>query len=316
MNSKQHRIIIDTDPGLGLKSPVVDVDDGIAIFFALNSPEFLIEGITTVFGNTKVDIGYKLANHYLKLAKRTDIPLMMGSSSKKDLGKSNPAVKFLIKKIKEYPGEITLFLLGPLTNIATAQTLYPDCLDNLKEIIIMGGTLSPISVNSSFFKKIDRRFYDKIPIQPLVAEWNFKNDPEATKIIIEAKTKTPRFELGIDICSQLTFGKKQLKILKTHNTTISEFIYSHSLFWFKIARIYNTKGFIPWDTFCPIYKLRPNYFNIAKLPLSVDTKKMPGKLRILPLNKSNENRLINVVSTFKSEEYKEDYLNFLCSRLK
>ena len=61
MSEQQHRIIIDTDPGLGYR--VADVDDALALFFTLNSPEFLIEGITTVFGNTKVDIGYKLARY-------------------------------------------------------------------------------------------------------------------------------------------------------------------------------------------------------------------------------------------------------------
>jgi len=37
------RIIIDTDPG---------VDDSMAILLAFNSPELVVEGITTVFGNT------------------------------------------------------------------------------------------------------------------------------------------------------------------------------------------------------------------------------------------------------------------------
>ena len=36
------KIIIDTDPG---------VDDAMAIFFALRSPELDVLGLTTVFGN-------------------------------------------------------------------------------------------------------------------------------------------------------------------------------------------------------------------------------------------------------------------------
>ena len=37
------RILIDTDPG---------IDDSMAIFFALRSPEVTIKGLTTVFGNS------------------------------------------------------------------------------------------------------------------------------------------------------------------------------------------------------------------------------------------------------------------------
>jgi inosine-uridine nucleoside N-ribohydrolase len=37
------KIIIDTDPG---------IDDTMAIYFALNSPELEVIGLTTVYGNT------------------------------------------------------------------------------------------------------------------------------------------------------------------------------------------------------------------------------------------------------------------------
>jgi inosine-uridine nucleoside N-ribohydrolase len=42
-----HCIILDTDPGL---------DDALALFLALASPEVQIEAITTVSGNVHVDL--------------------------------------------------------------------------------------------------------------------------------------------------------------------------------------------------------------------------------------------------------------------
>ena len=314
MTDAQHRVIIDTDPGLGHR--IADVDDGLALFFSLNSPEFQIEGISTVYGNTKVEIGYKLARNYLEMANKTEIPVFKGSSSNNDLGKSNPAVEFLIQKVKEHPGEITLMPLGPLTNIATAARLYSSFLDDLKEIIMMGGTLSPISFFSKQFKGIDRRFFDKIKIKPIVCEFNFGNDATATKEIIEAKTKTPRFECGLDVCCQLVIKKEHLKIIESNNTPSSKFMATQSEYWLKMWKLNGYGGFFPFDTVCPIFKLRPDLFNTTKLSLIVDTDKLPGKLSIVPTTAANRDYRINVVSSFKKEEYKEEFLDFLCSRLK
>ena len=67
MVKEKFKVIIDCDPGLGRRA--ADVDDGLAIFLMLNNPDvFDIIGITTVFGNTPVEIGYKLIKRYLKLA--------------------------------------------------------------------------------------------------------------------------------------------------------------------------------------------------------------------------------------------------------
>jgi len=95
------RVLLDTDPGLGRK--LADVDDGLTLFLMLNNSRFEIEGITTVFGNTPVRVGYPLMKKYLKMAGRTDIPNKMGAAGKHDLGKLNDASKLLIEKVKEHP---------------------------------------------------------------------------------------------------------------------------------------------------------------------------------------------------------------------
>ncbi|MGV9200230.1 MAG: nucleoside hydrolase, partial [Promethearchaeia archaeon] len=56
------RVLVDTDPGLGLR--FADVDDGLALFLMLNNDIFEIEGITVVFGNTPVEKGYLLVKKY------------------------------------------------------------------------------------------------------------------------------------------------------------------------------------------------------------------------------------------------------------
>ena len=66
------KIIIDTDPG---------IDDSMAIFFALSSPELEVIGLTTVFGNVHVDLAVTNALRLLEIAGRTDIPVAKGAAN-------------------------------------------------------------------------------------------------------------------------------------------------------------------------------------------------------------------------------------------
>jgi purine nucleosidase len=98
MVKPKYKVIIDCDPGLGKRA--VEVDDGLALFLMLNNPDiFDIVGITTIYGNTPVETGYKLIEKYLDLANRTEIPHFLGASSKYALGTLTDASKFLIDKI-------------------------------------------------------------------------------------------------------------------------------------------------------------------------------------------------------------------------
>ncbi|MDS9949460.1 MAG: nucleoside hydrolase, partial [Planktomarina sp.] len=50
------------------------------------------------------------------------------------------AVDFIINTLREAPKKsITLCPLGPLTNIGTALQKAPDIIDNIKQIVLMGG---------------------------------------------------------------------------------------------------------------------------------------------------------------------------------
>ncbi|XP_024961602.1 probable uridine nucleosidase 2 isoform X2 [Cynara cardunculus var. scolymus] len=64
------KIIIDTDPG---------IDDAMAIFLALRSPEIKVIGLTTIYGNVYTTLATRNALHLLEFAGRTDIPVAEGS---------------------------------------------------------------------------------------------------------------------------------------------------------------------------------------------------------------------------------------------
>ena len=66
------KIIIDTDPG---------IDDAMAIFFALQSPELEVLGLTAVFGNGGVANTASNAVRILETAGREDIPVAAGANT-------------------------------------------------------------------------------------------------------------------------------------------------------------------------------------------------------------------------------------------
>ncbi|KAI4993317.1 hypothetical protein ZWY2020_007630 [Hordeum vulgare] len=128
--TKKKKVIIDTDPG---------IDDAMAIFVALRSPELEVVGLTTIFGNVYTALATRNALHLLETAGRTDIPVAEGSHVTIKLriasfvhgsdGLSNqnfhpPAGKareqsaaaFFVEQANLYPGQVTVAALGPLIN--------------------------------------------------------------------------------------------------------------------------------------------------------------------------------------------------------
>ncbi len=178
-----HRIIIDTDPGQ---------DDAIAILTALGSPEIEVLGICTVAGNVPLPLTTRNALKICELAGRTDVPVHAGAATplKRTLvtaeevhgetGLNGPelpaptmqpgaqsAVDFIVETLRREPaGTVTLCLLGPMTNIATAFASAPDIVGRVAQIVAMAGGRS-----------------EGGNITP-VAEFNVFADPHAAKAVL------------------------------------------------------------------------------------------------------------------------------------
>lgn len=151
------RIIIDTDPG---------VDDALAFLLALASPEIQIEALTTTQGNVTLEKATRNALSVLELGRASHIPVVPGSlvplvqplrasahvHGESGLGnaqlpepQSQPvqqhAVDYLIERVLAEPGALSIFPIGPLTNIAMAIRKEPRFATDVKELVIMGGAI-------------------------------------------------------------------------------------------------------------------------------------------------------------------------------
>ena len=159
--SAQHKIIFDTDPG---------VDDAMALLLALRSPEIDVIGITTVFGNSRVEVTTRNALNLLDLAGRTDIPVARGAGqplvtspgttaeyvhgddAMGNIGWTNvnnpaqhpidkTAARFIVDTVMANPNEVTIVAVGPMTNLALALKLEPGIAQATREVVIMGGNV-------------------------------------------------------------------------------------------------------------------------------------------------------------------------------
>jgi purine nucleosidase len=217
----QKRIIIDTDPG---------VDDALTFLLALASPEIRLEALTITQGNVTVEKGTRNALSVLELLNAEHIPVAQGTSlpmvgpllasdlvhggsglgdAKLPEPKTKPvsqhAIDYLIERFMAEPGEINLFAIGPLTNIALAIRKEPRIVESVKEMVIMGGAI---------------REGGNITPQ---AEFNIYADPHAAHVVFHSGI--PITLIPLDVTHKCMLYLEQIQKLHQHNSPISQFVF-------------------------------------------------------------------------------------------
>jgi len=236
------KIIIDTDPG---------TDDAMALMLALNSPELDVRAITVVPGNVVAKQGLENALRMVSLANRCDIPVAAGAQHplfqklitaefwhgknglaniELPLSKCKVDARYgpdlIIELVHAAPHEITLVPVGPLTNIALAVEKDPSIVPLVKEVILMGGSIT--GGNST-----------------AAAEANIYNDPEAAQIVFQAGW--PLTMVGLDVGDKTLFSRKYLDQLAQTHGPINDFIYQVANFLVQQAAQYGLDGTPMYD---------------------------------------------------------------------
>ncbi len=190
-------VLLDTDIGS-------DIDDAVALAYLLKQPRCELVGVTTVSGDTQQRAA--LCALVCESAGRGDVPIHAGLAGplvpglgpgqphvpQYDAVKDRPhqkrfasdAVEYLRRTIRARPGELCLFAIGPLTNVAVLLALDPGIASLLRSIVLMNG---------DFFR----------PNRG--AEWNVRCDPAASAVVYG----TPGASLtayGLDVTLQVKLG--------------------------------------------------------------------------------------------------------------
>lgn len=190
---KKKRVWLDCDPGH---------DDAMAIILAAGlSHAYSVNliGVSTVCGNQTVEKTTDNALRILNLINRNDVPVYRGADKPLTRPKRNcpeihgesgldgPDIPSAPKGAHPTPAVVamaeallsgdpadkpTLVATGALTNVALLFSVYPEVIDRLSELVIMGGA------------------YQGLGNTGPTAEFNIQCDPEAAHIVFEAGLKS------------------------------------------------------------------------------------------------------------------------------
>ena len=241
------KIILDCDPGM---------DDSMAIVMACKSPDLDVLAITAVNGNYPVDVTAANARKMLELLGRTDIPVGRGMSrpiarpSPKDpfthgadgQAEANlpaPAtplsalhgVDLLIETVKAHPGEVTLVMTGPMSNLAMALLKCPELAGMIRQVIAISG----------MFGLNEYAFANATGDTPQ-SEWNVYVDPEAADMVYRAGI--PLLALGLDVATHFDVNFSPDDLRKLANSPRGEAAFLHNA-----IRFVEKRGF---DAYCAV----------------------------------------------------------------
>jgi len=209
-------VILDCDPGH---------DDAIAMLLALQSTDLDVRAITTVAGNQTLEKTTRNARQVLTLADRTDVSLASGMAEPMtrdlivaedvhgDSGLDGPdlpapeadtvdahAVDHIAATAAEHDG-VTLIPTGPLSNVGLLLKRHPDVVEQIDEIVLMGGS------------------YESGNYTP-AAEFNILVDPEAASIVFESDI--PVTMVGLEVTRAARVLVEEFELFRDLGSTVGD----------------------------------------------------------------------------------------------
>jgi pyrimidine-specific ribonucleoside hydrolase len=247
-----------------LVHPQVDLK-AVSISYGEAHPEVYIQHIARKldsFGISGIPLGY---GQDAPLAGTNEFPEGMRQSANDFWGfpipnaektyPAQPAAELMVSLINQSPAPVTVFISGPLTNLAQALGLDPGIRDHIKAVYIMGGAVNVPGNISELSAEIDNQ----------AAEWNIYADPQAAQMIFESGMDI--YLVPLDATNQVMISKQDTRQWRKGNE-IADFS----------AEIYDTlmnswgaKTIAVWDLMTAAIMLKPDLCTFTPLHLEVIT---------------------------------------------
>lgn len=208
-------LLIDCDPGH---------DDAMALLLAAAAEAVDLTAVTTVAGNQTIEKTTRNALRVLTLAERTDVPVARGMAKPlvRDQvtagwvhgesgldGATLPkptvdsidthAIETIVETAAE-SGALHIAPVGPLTNIAVALRKHPEVVDDIEQIVLMGGAIADGNVTPA-------------------AEFNIFADPEAAKIVFDSEVAVTM--VGLNVTRSVRLTRDQIAEIRAMDTDVA-----------------------------------------------------------------------------------------------
>lgn len=262
------KVIIDADSAIG--EPFKDVDDGLMLIMALNSPKLDVLGITTTFGNASQEVSYRKAKELVALTGRTDVPVFRGAESGDPEGTMTEASRFIIDMARTYPHEVTVLAVGPVTNVSTAIQRAPETVTMLKQVISMGGNVSAANVAHT----------------QCWSDLNYGSDEESAGFFLE--TMEALTVISIQVSERFYISPQRYDRL-IRDTQYAEYFRESTRMWYWLR----SRAFIVWDIVALAALEYPEWF--VRRPVAIDyVSTMATGPKLRPTEHPDEQYLVNI----------------------
>lgn len=296
------------------------MDDLLAILLALTAPELDVVGLTTVFGNVSIDLTTTNALAILESAGRTDIPVARGAGGplsgtfdggvphihgESGLGDHEPAppttmpvamdaADFINARVGESPGEVSLFAIGPLTNLAEAALRNPGLPAMVGELVLMGGNaFSPGNITPH-------------------AEANVYQDPTAADLVFTLDW--PITMVGLDVTDPVALTPEQIARIGEGSDDLHRMLTAAMAGYrrFHEHDVPGYRGLCPHDATALCWILRPDLFESVDGRIRVITEG-PERGRTVLLEADEPNRsTVKIPNQVSSEAVASFMTDRLC----
>ena len=246
--------ILDTDIG-------TDVDDILALVLLAQAPEMDLIGVTTVYGDTVLRA--RMVRHVLDQMGRSDISIGIGASEtltrrpvwwaghegqgipdldRVEVDESITATGLLRRAAMEHRGNLDLFAIGPLTNVAEAIVADNSFAASLHHLYIMGGA-----------------FWMERP------EHNVKCDPEAADIVF--RSGIPMTVCGLDVTKRVWLRESGVSQIGEAAGSIGPMLQDQIRRWWAFT---GANESTPHDPLAILPALRPELFRFEQCDVRVE----------------------------------------------
>lgn len=171
---------------------------------------------------------------------------------------ARPADEIICDRLNAAPGEITLVGIGPLTNLAAAETKHPGILRQAKQVVVMAGA-----------------FQCQGNVTP-AAEFNVWFNPEAAQTVFNSRDDI--VVLPLDVTRSLIFTREMAEVVAAANpaSPIAQFLVALCKFMIGTALQYRetrgVPGFLVHDAATLGYLFYPETLMLRRAKVRVETQ--------------------------------------------
>jgi len=258
-----------------------------AVFPLVNSKEYIAKW-ETIYGKLVYKGAWNFGGGHAVHGPYEIPPMPEGVPRTK--ASSEDAAHFMVRMVRQYPHEVTIYAAGPMTDLALAIALDPQFAELSKELIVMGASINPQTDDPEFALSPKREF-------------NLWMDPEGSHAVLHAHW--PRIVMTtVDISVKTHMEKSLIEEVGKSSTPGAQYVAK-----------YAQAGYL-WDELAAVAWLDPTFITKwRKLYMDVNVDHDAGYGDTLAWAPGQQpglgEQLVEVQQDLDKEKFYKEYVELL-----